>query len=68
MCYHHYIQNFFCGLSKVFKKGETYMDLYDEDEYSDNCQANLHYSFACQPEWEMASFLLKSDLCRGGNR
>ena len=59
-----FFTEFFNGSSKVFGKGETYMDLYDEDEYADKRQANLHYPFACQPEWEVASFLLESDLSR----
>lgn len=55
---------FFPGSSKVFGKGETYMDLFEEDKYADARQTNLHYPFASQPEWELASFLLKSDLSR----
>jgi hypothetical protein len=55
---------FFYGSSKVFGSGETYMDIFDEDQYADARQTNLYYPFASQPEWELASFLLKSDLSR----
>jgi len=55
---------FFLGSSKVFGNGETYLDLFNEDEYADARQTNLHYPFASQPEWELASFLLKSDMSR----
>jgi hypothetical protein len=40
------------------------LDIFDEDEYADARQTNLYYPFASQPEWELASFLLKSDLSR----
>jgi hypothetical protein len=55
---------FFLGSSKVFGNGETYMDIFDEDKYADARQTNLYYPFASQLEWELASFLLKSDLSR----
>jgi hypothetical protein len=54
----------FLGSSEVFGNGETYVDLFDEDEYADARQTNLYYPFASQLEWELASFLLKSDLSR----
>ena len=54
----------FLESSKIFGNGETYLDLFDEDEYADARQTNLYYPFASQPEWELASFLLKSDLSR----
>jgi len=56
---------FFLGAAKVFGNGETYLDLFDEDKYAEAQQTNLYYPFAYQPEWELASFLLKSDLSRG---
>jgi hypothetical protein len=56
--------DFFQGSSKVFGNGETCLDLFDEDEYAEARQTNLYYPFASQPEWELASFLLKSDLSR----
>ena len=40
------------------------MDLFNKDEYADARQTNLYYPFASQLEWELASFLLKSDLSR----
>lgn len=54
----------FLGSSEIFGDGETYLDIFDEDEYADAWQTNLYYPFASQPEWELASFLLKSDLSR----
>jgi hypothetical protein len=52
----------FPGASEIFGKGKTYMDLFDDDEYAGNRETNPYYPFASQPEWELASFLLKSGL------
>jgi hypothetical protein len=52
----------FPGASEIFGKGKTFMDLFDDDEYAGNREMNLYYPFASQPEWELASFLLKSGL------
>ena len=53
---------FFPGASEVFGQGETFMDLFDKDEHAEQRTVNLYYPFASQPEWELASFLLKSGL------
>lgn len=52
----------FLGASEVFGQGETYMDLFDEDEYAEMRKKIPYYPFASQPEWEVASYLLKSGL------
>ena len=54
----------FPGAAEVFGKGQTFLSLFHEDEYTDARQANPYYPFASQPEWELASFLLRSDLSR----
>lgn len=59
-----YHTEFFLGASKVFGKGETYLDHFNKDKHEDARKKNLFYPFASQPEWELASFLLKSDLSR----
>jgi hypothetical protein len=53
------------GASYTFGQGETYMKLFDEDEHAEKRKTNLYYPFASQPEWELASFLLKSGLSMG---
>jgi hypothetical protein len=57
-----YYTELFPGSSESFGKGKTYMDLFDDDEYAENRKTNLYYPFASQPEWELASYLLKSGL------
>jgi hypothetical protein len=54
----------FDGAGQVFGSGDTFMDLFEEDGYADVRQHNPYYPFASQPEWELASFLLKSGLSR----
>jgi hypothetical protein len=61
---HHHTE-YFLGASEVFGKGDTYMDLFNEDDHAAARERNLYYPFASHPEWELASFLLKSDLSRG---
>ena len=52
----------FPGASESFGKGETFIDLFNGDEYAENQKTNLYYPFTSQQEWELASFLLKSGL------
>jgi hypothetical protein len=56
--------SFFPGASEIFGKGENFTDLFHEDKYADVRQVNPYYPFATQPEWELASFLIKSGLSR----
>jgi hypothetical protein len=49
-------------VSKVFGKGETFMDVFNKDDYADIWNDNLYYPFASQAEWKLASFLLQSGL------
>ena len=44
------------------EKGQTFLNIFDEDEYAEARMENLYYPFASQQEWELASFLLQSDL------
>jgi hypothetical protein len=52
----------FPGASQAFGKGETFLDIFDKDEHADRRNNSPYYPFATQPEWELASFLLKSGL------
>lgn len=52
----------FPGASAVFGQGKTFLDRFDEDEHAPKRQTNLFYPFACEAEWELASFLHHSSL------
>ena len=49
--------------SKVYGHGETFMDQFDKDQFAEaRNQGLLYYPFATRDEWELASFLLRSNL------
>ncbi|KXN80664.1 hypothetical protein AN958_08630 [Leucoagaricus sp. SymC.cos] len=45
-----------------FGKGKTLMDLFNEDSYASHRDVNSFYPFASHGEWQLASYLLHSDL------
>ena len=50
------------GASKIFGSGPTFMDNFDNDQFSTERQTHPYYPFASKDDWQMASFLLRSDL------
>jgi len=52
----------FHGASKIYGKGENFMDHFDRDDLAKDRSGNLYYPFASRQEWEIASFLLRSNL------
>jgi len=50
------------GIPCDMGKGKTFMDLFNEDTYTQERQHNIYYPFASQAEWQLASFLLRSSL------
>lgn len=50
------------GAAQTYGTGTTFMDHFDHDQYASERINNLYYPFATREEWEMASFLLRSDL------
>ena len=57
-----FFTEFYPGASKIFGSGPTFMDNFDNDQFSKERQVHLHYPFASKDEWQMASFLLRSGL------
>jgi hypothetical protein len=50
------------GASKVFGVGSTFMDKFNSDVHVNKRASNLYYPFASRDEWQLASFLLHSNL------
>lgn len=50
------------GAAKEYGTGTTFMDEFDRDQYAGERKKNLYYPFASRDEWEIAAFLLRSDL------
>lgn len=47
---------------KVYGRGNTFMDIFHADQYSDICKDNPYYPFASNTDWEIADFLLRLPL------
>lgn len=50
------------NLPRIVKEGSTFMDKFDMDEHAEERSSNLYYPFATRSEWQLAAFLLRSDL------
>jgi hypothetical protein len=50
------------GAAKQYGTGTTFMREFDGDQYAGERVENLYYPFASRDEWELAAFLLRSDL------
>jgi hypothetical protein len=57
-----FFSEFYPGASKIFGSGPTFMDNFNNDQFSNERQVHSHYPFASKDEWQMASFLLRSGL------
>jgi hypothetical protein len=56
-----YTENF-PGAGSTYGTGQTFMNIFDTDQYAHFRTHNLYYPFASKAEWELASFLLSSNL------
>ena len=50
------------GAAQCYGAGTTFMDEFDSDAHGSERVNNLYYPFKSREEWELASFLLHSDL------
>ena len=57
-----FFQEFFPGASHTFGSGQTFIDIFDNDKFSEQREQFPYYPFASKDEWELASFLLRSGL------
>ena len=52
----------FPGAGVTYGQAQTFLDRFDDDEYAPFRAMNMYYPFSSKAEWELASFLLSSDL------
>lgn len=52
----------FPGAAKILDGGKTFLDKFYDDEYADKRVDNLYYPFATVGEWELASWLIRTNL------
>jgi hypothetical protein len=50
------------GAAKTFGPGTTFTQQFECDEFAEERAQNLYYPFTSRAEWELAVFLLRSDL------
>ena len=50
------------GAARTFGPGTTFMQQFECDEFAEERTQNLYYPFTSRAEWELAAFLLRSDL------
>lgn len=50
------------GAAQTFGRAKTFMDTFDADCHADKRKDHPYYPFASRNEWELASFLLRSNL------
>jgi len=52
----------FPGAGMTYGQAPTFLDRFNEDQYAQFRKMNKFYPFSSEVEWELASFLLSSDL------
>ena len=60
--FENYYTEIYPGTAKTYRRGLTFLDKFNRDQYSAMQEENLYYPWASRPEWELASFLLHSSL------
>lgn len=50
------------GAARTFGSGTTFMQQFECDDFAEERTQNLYYPFSSRAEWELAAFLLRSDL------
>ncbi|KAH7918086.1 hypothetical protein BV22DRAFT_1108450 [Leucogyrophana mollusca] len=57
---------YFDGAAEVVGLGQSFLDVFDQDEYTEERKDNLYYPFATKQEWKFSSFLLRSGMSMAG--
>jgi hypothetical protein len=57
----HFVQEY-DGAARTFGPGTTFMQQFECDKFAEERTQNLYYPFSSRAEWELAAFLLRSDL------
>ena len=52
----------FPGAGRTYGTGQTFMNIFDADQCAHYGTYNLYYPFASKDEWQLASWLLQSNL------
>ncbi|KAG2084572.1 uncharacterized protein F5147DRAFT_782430 [Suillus discolor] len=52
----------YAGMAKTWGRGTTFIKLFESDTYTEERASNPYFPFTGKQDWEMAAFLLQSDL------
>jgi hypothetical protein len=52
----------YVGAAREYGRGMTFLQRFDSDQHAQARKKNLYYPFTSRDEWELAAFLLRSDL------
>ena len=55
-------QEMYSGAARTWPGGQTFMDRFDEDQFASMRKDCPYYPFSTKEEWELAAFLICSDL------
>jgi len=55
-------QESYPGAARTFGRGATFMNVFDADIHAETRKQYPYYPFASKEEWQLAAFLLRSDL------
>ncbi|KAJ7913327.1 hypothetical protein B0H13DRAFT_2232352 [Mycena leptocephala] len=56
------VKDYYKGAAKTYGRGDTFLDKFHKDQYREERQSNLYYPFASADEWELASYLTRSNM------
>ncbi|KIK16508.1 hypothetical protein PISMIDRAFT_15770 [Pisolithus microcarpus 441] len=59
---HEPVMELYSGASANYRRGYTFMDTFNADPFSSECQHNLFYPFSSGAEWKFALWLTNSGL------
>ena len=57
-----FVEEYDDGAARTFGPGTTFMQQFECDKFAEERSQNLYYPFTSRAEWELAAFLLRSDL------
>lgn len=52
----------FPGAARIYGRAKTFLDRFNDDQFSEFRATNVYYPFSGKNEWELSSFLLSSGL------
>ncbi|KAJ7601568.1 hypothetical protein DFH06DRAFT_1153865 [Mycena polygramma] len=56
------VKDYFVGAAKVQGRGDTFLETFNKDKYSEQRSNNIYYPWASAAEWELVAFLHNSKM------